>query len=124
MNTRWHGISRRRGMVLAGTVAALLTSGGVAAAAASGDHGTAKHDGVTITKVSGNPHPHHIRPATPTKVRDLKTGEGTDEQTTLTEVPGVDLPDDAVPLEEPTPLPDTPVAIGDEGATTELPPTQ
>ncbi|MEU9289023.1 hypothetical protein AB0D57_31220 [Streptomyces sp. NPDC048275] len=98
MKTRWHGISRRRGLLTAGAVAALLASGGVAAAA-SGQGGAAQNNGVTLSPVPGNPHPHHVEP-------------GQDVQ--LTEVPGAEphdvRPGTAVPVDGTT-------VVGDEDVT-------
>ncbi|MFJ3302624.1 hypothetical protein ACIPSA_05820 [Streptomyces sp. NPDC086549] len=61
MNMQWRSVSRRRGMVMAGAVAALLAAGGAASAATSGHATTAKHDGVTLTPASGtHSHPHKV----------------------------------------------------------------
>ncbi|MGW1783151.1 hypothetical protein ACWCQQ_29030 [Streptomyces sp. NPDC002143] len=56
MKTQWRGISRRRSLVVAGAVTALLVSGGAAVAvAASGDDSTSTDTGITLTEVPGTP---------------------------------------------------------------------
>jgi hypothetical protein len=104
VKTQWHGISRRRSVVMVSAVAALLVSGGVAVAASGDDAATTK-TGITLTEVPGNPHPHHVQPATPAPLEDIE----------LSEVPGAE-PHDVQPGHA-TPLPDAPVVIGDEGQT-------
>ncbi|MEU9149738.1 hypothetical protein AB0D59_04110 [Streptomyces sp. NPDC048417] len=118
MKVRRNGISRRQGAVMAGVLAALLASGGVAAAASAGSSAT-KHDGVTVSEAPGNPHPHHITPGTAKKLRDLPVVEGgpvTGEEPSVVEVPG------AKPkgwdLGEATPVKGAPVVVGGEGNTT------
>jgi hypothetical protein len=118
MKVRRNSISRRQGAVMAGALAVLLASGGVAAAASTGSS-TTKHDGVTISEAPGNPHPHHIKPGTAKKLRDLTVVEGgpvTAEKPSLVEVPG------AKPkgwdLGEATPVKGAPVVVGGEGNTT------
>ncbi|WP_406451253.1 hypothetical protein OH768_07360 [Streptomyces sp. NBC_01622] len=118
MNTQWHGISRRRGAAIAGAVAALLVSGGVAVAATSSEGTVVKHGGVTLSEVPGNPHPHHIQPGTGKKLRDLpvtKGGPVTGEKPSLVEVPGA-KPHNVKPGKA-TLMPGAPVVVGDEGNT-------
>ncbi|MEU9288945.1 hypothetical protein AB0D57_30800 [Streptomyces sp. NPDC048275] len=118
MNAPWSGISRRQGIVMAGVVTALLASGGVAAAAASADGGTAKHDGVTVSEAPGNPHPQHVKPGTAEELGDVTVGEGgpvTEEEPSVVEVPGA-KPDKWEPAEA-TPVEGAPVVVGDEGNT-------
>ncbi|MFF2123811.1 hypothetical protein ACFVW1_00110 [Streptomyces olivochromogenes] len=118
MKVRRNSISRRRGAVMAGALAVLLASGGVAAAASTGGSAT-KHGGVTVSEVSGNPHPHHIKPGTAKKLRDLTVVEGgpvTDEKPYLVEVPGAEPK--GWDLGEATPVKDAPVIVGGEGNTT------
>ncbi|WP_406451255.1 hypothetical protein OH768_07365 [Streptomyces sp. NBC_01622] len=106
MNMQWRRVSRRRGMMLAGAVAALLAAGGTASAATSGHAATTKHDGVTLTPVSGpHSHPHEV-------------------PVTIVEVPGVKLPPvESLPEGKSKPLP-YPIEIIGEKGNTELPPTQ
>jgi hypothetical protein len=118
MKVRTNSISRRQGAVMAGALAVLLASGGVAAAASTGSS-TTKHGGVTVSEAPGNPHPHHIKPGTAKKLRDLTVVEGgpvTAEEPSVVEVPG------AKPkgwdLGEATPVQDAPVVVGGEGNTT------
>ncbi|MER5527712.1 hypothetical protein ABT075_24525 [Streptomyces sp. NPDC002677] len=120
MKVRRNSISRRQGAVMAGALAVLLASGGVAVAATAGSS-TTEHDGVTVSEAPGNPHPHphHIKPGTARKLRDLTVVEGgpvTAEEPSLVEVPG------AKPkgwdLGEATPVKGAPVVVGGEGNTT------
>lgn len=119
MKVRTNSISRRQGAVMAGALAVLLASGGVAAAASTGSS-TTKHGGVTVSEAPGNPHPHHIKPGTAKKLRDLTVVEGgpvTAEEPSVVEVPG------AKPkgwdLGEATPVKGAPVVVGGEGNTTQ-----
>ncbi|MFK0155989.1 hypothetical protein ACIQVL_40790 [Streptomyces sp. NPDC090499] len=118
MKVRMNGISRRQGAVTAGVLAVLLASGGVAAAASTGS-GTTEHGGVTVSEAPGNPHPHHIKPGTARKLRDLavvKGGRVTAEEPSLVEVPGAQPK--GWDLGEATPVKDAPVVVGGEGNTT------
>lgn len=118
MKVRTNSISRRRGAVMAGALAVLLASGGVAAAASTGGS-TTKHGGVTVSEVPGNPHPHHIKPGTAKKLRDLTVVEGgpvTGEEPSVVEVPGAEPK--GWDLGEATPVKDAPVVVGGEGNTT------
>jgi len=106
MNMQWRRVSRRRGMMLAGAVAALLAAGGTASAATSGHAGTTGHDGVTLTPVSGpHSHPHKV-------------------PVTVVEVPGVTLvPVGKLPEGKAKPLPYPVEVVGGKG-NTELPRTR
>nr|WSY48909.1 hypothetical protein OG999_01270 [Streptomyces sp. NBC_00886] len=118
MNTQWHGISRRRGAVIAGAVAALLVSGGVAVAATSSGGDTVKPGSVTLSEVPGNPHPHHIQPGTGKKLRDLPVltgGAVTGEKSSVVKVPGA-KPHNVKPGKA-TLVPGAPVVVGGEGKT-------
>ncbi|WP_043666143.1 hypothetical protein [Streptomyces xylophagus] len=79
--TRWSRVSRRRGLVLAGAVAVVLASGGVAVAAASGDGGPAEDTGVTLVEVPGAEPPHDVMPADPIPVTDVPVVVGDEGQT-------------------------------------------
>ncbi|MFK0160877.1 hypothetical protein ACIQVK_53735 [Streptomyces sp. NPDC090493] len=123
MNTRWNGISRRRGIVVTGAVAALLASGGIATAATSAHHDTAAHDGVTVSEAPGNPHPHHVQPGTAKELGDVTvggTGRITGVKLSLVEVPGA-APKSLEPGDA-TPLPDAPIVVGGGEGTTDLSP--
>lgn len=116
MKLRTNSISRRRGAVMAGALAVLLASGGVAAATSTGGS-TTKHGGVTVSEAPGNPH--HIKPGTAKKLRDLTVVEGgpvTAEKPSLVEVPGAEPK--GWDLGEATPVKDAPVVVGGEGNTT------
>ncbi|MER5536721.1 hypothetical protein [Streptomyces mirabilis] len=120
MKVRTNSISRRRGAVMAGALAALFASGGVAAAASTGSS-TPKHDGVTVSEAPGNPHPHphHIKPGTAKTLRDLTVVEGgpvTTEEPSVVEVPGAKP--EGWDLGEATPVKDAPIVVGGEGNTT------
>lgn len=121
MKLRTMSISRRRGAVAAGALAVLLASGGVAAAASTGGT-TAKHDASTVSEAPGNPHPHHIKPGTAKKLRDLTVvpnGPVTGEKPSdvkVVEVPGAKPK--SWDLGEATPVKDAPVVVGGEGNTT------
>ncbi|MFD3925642.1 hypothetical protein [Streptomyces sp. NPDC058614] len=80
MNTRWHRISGRRGMVMAGAVAALLASGGIAAAAASTDGSTSKPEGSTVVEVPGAK-PDSVEPVEATPVDETPVVVGDDGTT-------------------------------------------
>lgn len=69
-----------------------------------------------VTQVPGKPH--HVRPYTPTPVQDLTVGEGTNEQPSLSEVPGAE-PHDVQPVQpgDVTPVTDAPNVVGEEGHT-------
>ncbi|MFD4502992.1 hypothetical protein [Streptomyces sp. NPDC058457] len=118
MKVRRNSISRRQGAVMAGALAVLLASGGVAAAASTGST-AGKHHGSTVSEAPGNPQPQHIKPGTAKKLRDLtvvEDGPVTGDGPSVVEVPG------AKPkgwdLGEATPVTDAPVVVGGEGNTT------
>ncbi|MEU9413474.1 hypothetical protein AB0E08_48375 [Streptomyces sp. NPDC048281] len=119
MKVRGKTISRRQGAVTAGVLAVLLASGGVAAAASTGG-AAPRHDGVTVSEAPGNPHPHHVKPGTATKLRDVPVVEGgpvTGEEPSLDEVPGAQP--DGWESATATPVEDAPVVVGGEGSTTQ-----
>jgi hypothetical protein len=62
--------SRRRSLLIAGAVAALVASGGVAAAA-SGHDSAPKDTGITLTEVPGNPEPQDVQPGTAVPATDI-----------------------------------------------------
>ena len=104
---------------MAGAVAALLVSGGVAVAATSSSEGnTVKHGGVTVSEAPGNPHPQHVQRGIGKKLRDLpvtKGGPVTGEKPSVVEVPGA-KPHNVKPGKA-TPVPGAPVVVGGEGTT-------
>nr|WSY48729.1 hypothetical protein OG999_00190 [Streptomyces sp. NBC_00886]WSY57535.1 hypothetical protein OG999_50400 [Streptomyces sp. NBC_00886] len=120
MKLRSNSISRRQGAVMAGALAVLLASGGVAAAASTGGT-TAKHGAVTVSEAPGNPHPKHVKMGTAKKLRDVTvdpngpvTGEKPDVE--VVEVPGAKPK--SWDIGEATPVKDAPVVVGGEGNTT------